>query len=145
MDTKPTPTPSAIPLLENCAIAAFPEVRRYWEAAAGGELLLKRCEECGEIHHYPRAICPFCGGDKCAWIKALGEGTIYSVSIMRRGPATPFAIAYVALDEGVTMLTHIVDCDLEAVRIGDRVTVTFHEDESGLTLPMFRPLTEASA
>ena len=42
-----------------------------------------------------------------------GRGTIYSYSVMRRVPV-PYAIAYVTLDEGVTMMTNIVDCDLDA-------------------------------
>jgi len=28
----------------------------------------------------------------------------------------PYAIAYVTLEEGVTMMTNIVDCDLDAIR-----------------------------
>ena len=42
-----------------------------------------------------------------------GTGTIYSVSVTRRAGPIAFAIAYVTLDEGVSMLTNIVDCDLE--------------------------------
>lgn len=145
MQTPTTTNHTPAALQDNSTIAAFPEVRHYWEAASQGQLMLKRCEDCGEVHHYPRAICPLCGGDRCEWVRASGNGTVYSVSIMRRGPRTPFAIAYVTLEEGVTMLTHIVDCDLETVRIGDRVSVTFQADESGLTLPMFRPATKGAA
>jgi hypothetical protein len=37
------------------------------------------------------------------------------------------------------MLTNIVDCDLDSVRIGQRVEVTFKRSEGGVTLPMFKP------
>ena len=37
---------------------------------------------------------------------------------MRRGVPIPYAIAYVTREEGVTMLTNIVDCDLDAIRMG---------------------------
>ena len=33
---------------------------------------------CGQLHHYPRTICPFCFSDKTDWIEASGKGTIYS-------------------------------------------------------------------
>jgi len=57
---------------------------------------------------------------------------------MRRVPA-PYAIAYVTLEEGVTMMTNIVDCDLDAIRIGQRVKVVFKPTESGPPVPMFTP------
>ena len=46
---------------------------------------------------------------------------------MRRAPP-PYAIAYVTLDEGPTMMTGIVDCDLDAIRIGQPVRVVFKPD-----------------
>ena len=57
---------------------------------------------------------------------------------MRR-VAEPYAIAYVTLDEGVTMLTNIVDCDLDALRIGHAVRLVFKPTEGGETVPMFTP------
>ena len=51
----------------------------------------------------------------------------------------PFAIAYVTLDEGVTMMTNIVECDLDGIAIGQEVEVTFRTTEGGHALPVFRP------
>jgi len=45
----------------------------------------------------------------------------------------------VKLDAGVTMLTNITDCDLDALRIGQRVKVVFKTTEDGNPLPMFTP------
>ena len=39
----------------------------------------------------------------------------------------------------MTMLTNIVDCDLDALRIGDRVKVCFKLAEGGAAVPMFTP------
>src|SRR6185503_5257015 len=100
------------------------ETKPFWDAAADGKLLVKRCEACGERHYYPRAICPFCGSDRTAWLEASGRGTIYSYSVFRRVPV-PYAIAYVTLEEGPTVMTNIVDGDLDAIRIGQRVRVRF--------------------
>jgi hypothetical protein len=36
-------------------------------------------------------------------------------------------------------LTNIVDCDLDSVRIGQRVKVTFKKSSSGVSVPMFTP------
>ena len=45
--------------------------------------------------------------------------------MLRRGVPTPYCLAYVTLDEGVSMITNIVDCDLDAIRIGQKVRVVF--------------------
>lgn len=110
----------------------------YWNAAREGILRIKRCTACAKPHWYPRALCPYCLGDT-EWVDASGLGSIYSVSVTRRAGPVPYAIAYVALDEGVTMLTNIVDCDLDALRIGDRVRLTFKPAEGGFLIPMFTP------
>jgi uncharacterized OB-fold protein len=115
-----------------------PETQRFWEAAAAGRLLLKRCLACGEPHHYPRPICPFCGSDRTEWRNASGRGTVYSYSVMRRAEVR-YAIAYVTLEEGVTMMTNIVDCDLDAIRIGQPVRVVFKPSDGGPPVPMFTP------
>ena len=63
-------------------------------------------------------IChPLCGSDATEWQPVSGPGTIYSYSVMRRAEV-PYAIAYVTLNEGVTMMTNLVDCDFDRLRIG---------------------------
>ncbi|HSD55503.1 MAG TPA: Zn-ribbon domain-containing OB-fold protein [Burkholderiales bacterium] len=114
-----------------------PGDERFFDAAAQGKLLIKRCADCGECHFYPRPLCPFCFSDRTEWVEAAGTGTIYSFSVTRRAGPIPYAIAYVTLDEGVTMMTNIVDCDLDAIRIGQRVRVVFKPTEGGPPVPMF--------
>jgi uncharacterized OB-fold protein len=58
---------------------------------------------------------------------------------MRRAEV-PYAIAYVTLDEGIKMMTNIVDCDLNTIRIGQKVGVVFKPTAGGAPMPMFRPL-----
>ena len=115
-----------------------PETKPFWDAATEGRLLIKKCVTCGQVHFYPRAICPFCGSDKTEWVSASGRGTVYSYSVMRRVPI-PYALAYVTLAEGVSMMTNIVDGDLDAIRIGQPVTVAFKPSDGGPPVPMFRP------
>jgi len=112
-----------------------PESKAFFDAAREGKLLLAKCSACKALHYYPRAVCPFCSG-KTELVAAKGTGKIYSYSVMRR-VAEPYAIAYVTLDEGVTMLTNMVDCDLERLRIGDPVRLVFKAAEGGEMIPMF--------
>lgn len=115
-----------------------PETQKFWDAAAQGKLLIKRCTACAAVHYYPRAFCPFCGSDATEWQAASGTGTIYSYSVMRRAEVS-YAIAYVTLDEGVTMMTNLVDCDFNALTIGQRVRLVFKPTDGGPPVPTFTP------
>lgn len=117
-----------------------PDNTAFWQAAREGRLLIKVCDACHKPHWYPRVLCPFCMGNT-HWEEASGEGAIYTFSVMRRGVKNPYCIAYVRLDEGVTMMSNIVDCDLDSVRIGQRVRVQFSpSSEEGAPVPTFVPI-----
>ena len=71
--------------------------------------------------------------------RSKGSGTIYSYSVTRRAGPIPYCIAYVTLEEGITVLTNIVDCDLDTVKIGQKVKLTFKQTEAGVSIAMFAP------
>jgi hypothetical protein len=114
------------------------ETQKFWDAARAGRFTVPFCAACGNAHWYPRAICPFCDSGSIEWREASGKGTIYTFSVMRRAKE-PYAIAYVTLAEGPTMMTNIVDCDFDALHIGQPVTATFASTENGPPVPMFKP------
>jgi uncharacterized OB-fold protein len=51
----------------------------------------------------------------------------------------PYCIAYVTVDEGPTMMTNIVDCDLDVLKIGQPGRGRFVPTEGGPPMPMFTP------
>ena len=114
-----------------------PESLEFVAAAKEGRFLIRRCTACHKAHWYPRALCPFCFGET-AWEQASGNGTIYSYSVMRRVDP-PFSIAYVTLEEGPVMMTSVVDCDLNALAIGQTVAVVFKPASDGTPVPCVRP------
>ena len=114
-----------------------PETKPFFDGSAAGKFMVRRCTVCKKVHWYPRAMCPFCFSD-CTWEEASGKGKIYSLSVMKRGEA-PYAIAYVTLAEGPSMMTNIVDCDLDALKIGQDVKVKFIPTEDGPPMPFFTP------
>jgi uncharacterized OB-fold protein len=114
------------------------ETQAFWNAARDRRFVIPVCAACGKAHWYPRAICPFCDSAKVEWRAASGKGAIYTFSVMRRAKE-PYVIAYVTLAEGPTMMTNIVDCDFDALRIGQPVTVIFAATDDGPPVPMFKP------
>lgn len=118
--------------------------RTYWDAAAEGRLLLRRCRapECGVAHHYPREFCPRCWSEDVVWEEASGHAVLYTWSVVHRNDLPPFGdrVPYVAavadLAEGPRMMTEVVECD--ALRVGMPLRLTFRT-EDGLSVPVFRP------
>jgi len=53
---------------------------------------------------------------------------------------TPYAIGYVTLEEGPSMMTNLVDCDFAALKIGQDVKLKFVPSEGGPPVPMFAPV-----
>ena len=125
------------------------ETRPYWESCRRGELMIQRCDRCGEYQFYPRGICANCWSDDgIRWVQASGKGTVwtYTVTYQNRTPGfaemVPYVLAVVELEEGVKMFTNIVDCNPREVTIGMPVEVTFVRATEQITVPYFRPVGE---
>jgi len=124
-----------------------PEVKVFWDATAEGRLLLPKCQECAGLIWFPRPFCPQCGSLKIDWVQASGKGTIYSFTVNRRGAGdlveykdpVPYVLAYVELEEGLRIMTNIVGCDPDSVKIGQAVEVVFHDTGQGSALYRFKP------
>ena len=120
-----------------------PEVQPFFSAAAEGRLVYKRCEACGEAHHPPRTVCPHCHSDRTEWKTSAGLGQVFSASLLRKGVPVPYCIAYVTLDEGLTVMSDLVDFGDTTPLVGTRVQVRFVEADGGTKSPMFGAVGKA--
>lgn len=116
----------------------WPEMRPFWAAAAEGKFLMPKCGACSKFHWHPRAICPFCHSNKIEWIESEGRGTIFSFSIARYF-SPQHANAFVKTKEGPVILTQLVDCTFEELRIDMPVRVKLAPVPEGRTMPFFTP------
>lgn len=127
------------------------ETRGYWEGAGRGEIVLQRCGACGTVQHKPRGLCVSClDGTQLEHFVASGRGTVYTYTVTNQNQAKgfaeacPYVMAYVDLDEGVRVLTNIVNCDPDAVRIGMAVAAEFvtpeRSDGEAFAVPRFAPV-----
>lgn len=140
-----SPEPGAAPRFDLPEPDAF--TRPYWDAAAEGRLLIRRCGGCGRAHHYPREFCPYCWSEDVEWEPASGRATLYTWSVVHRndlppfGERVPYVAAVVDLAEGPRMTTEIVECAHTGLRIGMGLTVAFRALEGGVgeAVPVFRP------
>lgn len=128
-------------MTDTTAFDFWPELSPVRDHAAEGRLTLGRCTACGDAHHYPRALCPFCLAPT-VFEPASGLGVIYSLSVSRRGPKAPVVLAYVTLDEGPAVLGRIIDCDVDALAIGQRVAACMPNPDPMDLSPSFTPLSD---
>jgi hypothetical protein len=121
------------------------ETRGYWEGAGRHELVLQRCKRCGTVQHRPRALCVSCLADEIEHFVASGRGSVWTFTVTEQNQvppfrdAVPYVLAYVELEEGPRLLTNVVGCAPDAVRIGMPVRVAFRGDADGLATPVFVP------
>ncbi len=87
------------------------------------------------------------GASTLEWRTASGRAVVHAATIEHNPAATgatfshgePYVVALVDLDEGVRMMTNIIGCPPEDVRIGMAVTVTWEPLSDGRQLPLFTP------
>ncbi|HZJ46774.1 MAG TPA: Zn-ribbon domain-containing OB-fold protein [Pyrinomonadaceae bacterium] len=118
----------------------------YWQAAHRHQLLLQRCSSCRKFRFYPRSHCPYCSSELFEWQPASGRGTVYSFTVIHRSPSSsfrdkvPYVLALIDLQEGVRMMTNVIECEPDAVEIGMPVEVAFEDLNESISLPQFRPV-----
>jgi uncharacterized OB-fold protein len=117
----------------------------FWDGAEQGLLKVQHCCACGKHVFYPRTICPHCWADALEWVTVSGKAMLKSFSEIRKPghpgwiAATPYLVGLVELDEGPTLLSHILAAG-NYVRIGDRLSFV-QIDIGGRLLPCFRKET----
>lgn len=124
------------------AAATDPTHAEFWAAAEQRKLTIQRCSSCDHFQFYGRPFCLRCQSDAVRWVAARGTGVIYSQTRVHRTWVPeftpPYIVALVELDEGVRMLTNIVNGE---PAIGERVRVTWRARDGLPPLPVFEPLT----
>jgi len=119
----------------------------FWEAARQRKLVIQYCPDSGKYQHYPRPVSIYTGKRNVEWREVSGKGFVYAVTITRRGPPAfrrqePYLIATVELDEGVRLLTQLVNCGIEDSQIGMRVRIGWRALNDEFLFPVFEPMPE---
>jgi hypothetical protein len=115
----------------------------FWEAAREARLVGQRCGDCGRLRHPPRPMCPACHSLQRQVVDLAGTGVVYSYSILHHPQHPSFSYPIIAvlvdLDEGVRVLSNLVDAHASEVHIGMAVQVGFESTADDMAVPVFRP------
>lgn len=131
----PKPRPAPVPDADSA---------EYWAAAHDGRLVIQRCTDCDARQLYPRDRCLVCRGP-VEWVEASGRGTVHSYTVIRQNYARPFrdwipyVVALVDLEEGPRVMTNIVGCEPDVVRVGMAVRAQFEVVSDAAGIALFSP------
>ena len=120
-----------------------PDTQFFWDGLKAGKLLIQRCDGCGVLRHPPRPMCPHCRSLAWTAVESSGRGVVVS-AVQPRPPQFPwfedgYVVVLVELDEGVRLVTNLVDGPSDADVMGARVVVRCTEFADGLVLPLVVP------
>ena len=118
--------------------------KEFYEWCRRGDLRFQRCSDCQAWRHVPREMCAKCGSDEWKWVKSSGKGTVFTWTVAARAmhpafvDAVPYAPVIIEMDEGVRLVSELIDCEPADLEIGMRVEVAFAKVSDEVTLPKFR-------
>jgi uncharacterized protein len=133
--------------VERDEIRNKPFSKAYWDGTRDKRLLLQFCPHAGIYQFFPRPVSIATGLTDLEWREVDGLGEIYSYSVMHVGPGPfracePYAVVIVRLDVGVDIVSNLVNCDREGLRIGLRVRPFWMPFDDGRHLLLFEPDTD---
>ena len=79
------------------------------------------------------------------WVESSGKGKVWTYSVHYMGPTKAYkgetyVVAMIELEDGVKMMSNVVDCDPETVTIGMDVEVVFEDATEEVTFAKFKPV-----
>jgi uncharacterized protein len=116
----------------------------FYEYCKKHELRFQRCTDCGTWRHVPRDMCAKCGSFNWAWAQSSGKGKLFSWTTVMQpmlpqfADRVPYSPVVIEMDEGVRILSELVDVPNEELRLGLPVEVAFDDVTPEVTLPKFR-------
>ena len=130
---KPLPQPNA-------------DTKPFWDGCREHQLRFQKCQSCHHVRWPPSLICPMCYSYDTEWIVANGKGRVYTFAIYHQAyhkafaNDLPYVTAIIELEEGLHLLSNIVDCSPEKVRCDMPVAVIWDDISDEFSLPRFRPI-----
>ena len=117
---------------------------QFYDWCRRRELRFQRCTRCQTWRHVPREMCAACGSWEWEWAQSSGRGRVFTWTLVARAmhPAfqhdTPYAAVVIEMEEGVRLVSHVIDCAPDELEIGMPVEVDFDDVTPEVTLPKFR-------
>ena len=116
----------------------------FYQFCKQHELRFQRCTDCSTWRHVPREMCAQCGSFNWEWAKSSGKGTVFSWTTAMQpmmpqfADLVPYSPVVIEMNEGVRLVSWLVDVPPDELRLDLPVEVAFDEVTPEVTLPKFR-------
>ena len=112
----------------------------FWDGVDRHQLLIQRCASCGTLRMPPAPMCGACQSLDWEAHPAAGRGTIHSWIVSQHPTETdavPRIVVLVELEEGVRVVSNVIDADPAEVdnELPVELALATYDD---VTLPQFR-------
>jgi uncharacterized OB-fold protein len=121
------------------------EAKPFWANLREHKLTAQRCNACGKFFTFPpQGSCPHCLSPDYDWVALSGKGKVYSFVTYCRAwhpsyqDKIPYNVSLIDLDEGPRLISNVIGCKPDEVKIAMAVEVVY-DDREDYTLPQFRP------
>jgi uncharacterized OB-fold protein/acyl dehydratase len=126
----------------------------FWDGARDHELRIQTCNRCGTKFFPPSPRCSNCGSFDLGHTAASGRATLYSWAAPHHpqvdGFRYPVLVGLVELEEGTRLVSNVVGCTREQLRVGMPLELCWLDSHPALvegaddsrgpiSLPQFRP------
>ncbi|MFC4051591.1 Zn-ribbon domain-containing OB-fold protein [Actinomadura syzygii] len=108
----------------------------FFDGAAAGRLVVRRCAACDRWFAPDAPACPGCGEEDLAWAEASGDATLVTWTILPRDP--PVVLALVELAEGPWLHARLDGVDRADLREGLPLRAAFGHPDEGESYVLFR-------
>jgi uncharacterized protein len=116
----------------------------FFDAAAAGKFLLRRCDVCQAISAPQVRQCGQCGSTELSWQPAAGGAAVVSWAVAHAKPAPDGTVVtqtlvIAQLDEGPWWWSQLVDAAPDTIAAGTRLRIDFERaNEESEYVPVFR-------
>ena len=119
--------------------------REFFEGLRRREFLVPKCDKCGDYNWVPYPACRSCLSEDQTWTRVSGEATVYTYSVIYRGPGAfdadvPYVVALGELTERprpCLVLANLVGTDPEEIRVGMPIQIAY-QDIPGEDITLWR-------
>lgn len=128
---RPIPRPSAL-------------TKPFWEAAKQGKLMVQFDNKTGKPQFWPRPVSIHSGRTDQEWREVSGKGKLYAwtevhVPLQGLEEFAPYVLAAVELDEGVRVMSRLVNVTASELTPGMAVQVAWEELSDDIDFYVFEP------
>lgn len=126
--------PAATPYLKPLP-AVSPENQEFFDGLKAHEFRVPKCANCGDYNWIPYPACRSCLSEDQPWTKVSGDATLFTYSVVHRGPGAfqedaPYVIALGELVEQprpCLVLANLVGIDPAEIEVGMPIKIAYQE------------------